>query len=221
MYKRLLLSIATLAIVAAPVSAQDYGYVDMWPSEDADFVQDWNVTVQLIEGNWDYAIRDSGDGVLASAGLPGSPYPDVPNSWDYMLSYDPLGGLVSFTVGTETISYGGLAAPNEIWITTNAYDGDIFADFALGPYAGELASNPDNSGRHSWYLNSTELTGGFTVNGTIDIAARAKNADPGFYIKAGQGPTEVVPEPATLALLGTGLLGIFGIAYRRREDEEE
>lgn len=38
-----------------------------------------------------------------------------------------------------------------------------------------------------------------------------------IYVTNGTG--EVVPEPATMLLLGTGLLGIGGFAWRRREDE--
>lgn len=40
-----------------------------------------------------------------------------------------------------------------------------------------------------------------------------------IYVTNGTG--EVVPEPATMLLLGTGLLGIGGLAWRRREDQPE
>ena len=35
----------------------------------------------------------------------------------------------------------------------------------------------------------------------------------------GSGPTGVVPEPVSLALLGTGLLGVAAVALRRRREE--
>ena len=56
-----------------------------------------------------------------------------------------------------------------------------------------------------------------TSGPSLDFAWEATNIDGTVY---SGGPDQVVPEPSTWILLGTGLLAL-GVAYRRREREQE
>jgi len=145
-----------------------------------------------------------------------------------MLGYHG-GGLVQGSLGTLSISTGGLLSTRgniEMFsggTLTISGSGGALASGTLftGTFSGPVELI--NLGKWGYDL-SCETLNGCTVNGTW---ANGQSASGGFNLLVGskggvefgyvglQTQTSVTPEPSTLGLLGTGLLGLGALVRRK------
>jgi len=130
-------------------------------------------------------------------------------------------GSLTFTTGaftTGNAQQGGmLAAGGSFVITGNGTNGVpngvIFSGSFTGPVTWTLVTTA--TGTHN-YILSGAIAGSGAVGATVQLTVNTGKGFFGESVQLSSGNTNLsVPEPGTLSLLGTGLIGLAGVIRRK------
>jgi len=177
-------------------------------------VLDQGTGILLVDGNDDsnvtvsLASTDAWDGYYLKYSVNGSAWSDV-TDWGSDLFTG--GDVLDFAlVGTNNAYYGTTA--NEFYILSNDSADDSFSvtmEF-VGELDSSLAQQPvmQSSYYKDVFINWNIVQTGYTFSNSIAISSNEQGWNDGVA---------PVPEPATMLLFGTGLVGLAGVARRKKK----
>jgi hypothetical protein len=132
------------------------------------------------------------------------------------LQLRPAGGSSYTVIAEQTFTTSSTLGIVQYTLSTpwSVQAGDIYAHYGQGiPFSLPATSNPPDP---LYYPSSHDPAMGETIAlGGADYPAYGQSRD--YYLDANFNPASAAPEPATLTLLGIGIVGMAGYGWRRRK----